>query len=326
MTTKKAAKKKAKKKVAKKTRAKSAKDLERKTPHLTEESVEDALVTIGAEQALSADPAFAKFEVAKRVAHSLAHSNLVPEAFQRRPNDCFVAINMGAEVGMEPFQAIQSIAVIDGKPCLYGDGLIGVVRASPLCEWINETMNEEGTKAICEAKRKGDPHVKRAEYSMTDAMLAGIDSRKNWKKHPKRMLQMRARAYCLRDAFPDVLKGLGVVEEMRDHEDTPAEIQNFDLPSPPEDPMLAEAKKVFGDGVTVTTEEPSSLMKKVFEKYPQGSEINLSLVEHAIYQSDNMKELLEAGELAKHLDERDRGTARISYSKMRTALLEKKND
>jgi hypothetical protein len=243
--------------------------------------------------AQTVDPAFAKFEIAKRIAQSLSQSNLVPDAYRGRANDCFVAINMGAEVGLEPFAAIQSIAVIDGKPCLYGDGLIGVVRGHPLCEWIKETLSEDGLTAQCEAKRKGDPNVISAEYSMSDAMLAGLDSRKNWKKHPKRMLQMRARAYCLRDAFPDVLKGLSVVEEMVDHEDTPAPITNYSLPEKPET-------------------KPD----------PVADEVTLAQVERAMHQSDTMEELLKAAEMAKQLPKVDQGTARITYSKMRSALLE----
>jgi hypothetical protein len=30
------------------------------------------------------------------------------------------------------------------------------------------------------------------------------------------MLQMRARAWAIRDAFPDALRGIGVAEEVRD--------------------------------------------------------------------------------------------------------------
>ena len=73
--------------------------------------------TIIEEAVTAASPEFAKFEIAKRVSHTLAQSNLVPDAYRGRPNDVFVAINMGSELGMEPFQAIQSIAVIEGKPC-----------------------------------------------------------------------------------------------------------------------------------------------------------------------------------------------------------------
>lgn len=257
--------------------------------------------------AYAPDSPFAKFEVAKRIAHTLAMSDLVPDAYRGRPNNCFVAINMGAELGMEPFQAIQSIAVIDGKPCLYGDGLIGVVRSSPLCMWIEESLSDDGKSATCRTQRKGDPNPITATYSMADAMLAGIDSKKNWKKHPKRMLQMRARAYCLRDAYPDILKGLGVVEEMVDHEDTPAEIQSFDLPEKKPDPVST----VFPNAKPMYTDDEGN-----------DHEITLSLVERMMHQSDDMESLLKAGELAKHLSERDQGTARITYKKMRNALKE----
>ena len=297
MTTKKAAKKKA----IKKTPAKKASSLETQiksqsppaTDIATREEVEQSIVQ-AAGQALGSDPAFAKFEIAKRIAQSLSQSNLVPDTFRGRANDCFVAINMGAEVGLEPFAAIQSIAVIDGKPCLYGDGLIGVVRASPLCEWIKETTSDDGLVATCETKRKGDPNTVSATYSMSDAIQAGIDSKPNWRKHPKRMLQMRARSYCLRDAYPDLLKGLGVVEEMVDHEDTPPPVTNYELPTPP------------------AQSAPD----------PVDPAPTLAVVERAMHQSDTMEQLLKAADMAKRLDSIDQGTARITFAKMRKAILE----
>ena len=318
MTTKKATKKKATKKAPSKSTQKrlsvqEAAEIEQKgmdtvndmldnPPVITNREAEESIVA-AAGRALAADPMFAKFEVAKRIAQSLSQSNLVPDAYRGRANDCFVAINMGAEIGLEPFAAIQSIAVIDGKPCLYGDGLIGVVRASPLCVWIKETMSEDGKTATCETQRKGDPQTITASYSMSDAMQAGIDTKFNWKKHPRRMLQMRARAYCLRDAYPDLLKGLGVVEEVQDHDDTPPPVTDYQLPKA-DNSALPEPRPSMGAGVDTT---------------PQHT---LSEVERAMHQSDSMADLLKAAEMAKHLSEMDQGVARITYKKMRTALLE----
>jgi hypothetical protein len=254
--------------------------------------------TIIEEVIAHADPAFSKYELAKRVAHTLAQSNLVPDAYRGRPNDVFVAINMGSELGMEPFQAIQSIAVIEGKPCLYGDGLIGVVRASPKCMWIKETLSDDGLTATCETQRRDDPQTITATYSMDDAVQAGINTKFNWKKHPKRMLQMRARAYCLRDAYPDLLKGLGVVEEQVDHDDTPPPVTSYDLPKA----------------------EPAHKAEELMDF--SGEAVTLAQVEHAIHQSDSMEELLAAGALAKNLNETEQSTARITYKKMRAVLQE----
>lgn len=242
------------------------------------------------------DPAFAKFEVAKRIAHTLAHSTLVPDAYLGRPNDCFVAINMGAELGMEPFQAIQSIAVIDGKPCLYGDGLIGVVRASPKCKWIQESVSEDGLSATCITQRDGDPEPISATYTMDNAIQAGINNKPNWKKHPQRMLQMRARAYCLRDAYPDLLKGLGVAEERMDHENSPPPITNYELAQPEPQPAIEDQSQ---DAPT------------------------LADVDHAMKQSDTMEMLLIAAEMAKQLSAEDQVKARATYKMMREALLDK---
>jgi hypothetical protein len=243
-------------------------------------------------------PEFTKFEIAKRIAHTLASSNLVPDDYRGRPNDVFVAINMGSELGMEPFQAIQSIAVIEGKPCLYGDGLIGVVRASPKCLWIEETISSDGSVATCRTQRDGDPNPVEQSYSMDDAVQAGISAKFNWKKHPKRMLQMRARAYCLRDAYPDLLKGLGVVEERQDYEDTPPPVTQYELPKAQGGEQL-ESRPV-DDAPAVT----------------------LAQVEHAMHQSDTMEQLLSAGNLAKGLSEQDSLTARVTYKKMRALLME----
>ena len=263
-------------------------------PH-TEPVRQDVIEAPAAEAALHANPEFAKFEVAKRIAHTLANSNLVPDAYRGRPNDCFVAINMGAELGMEPFQAIQSIAVIDGKPAIFGDGLIGLVRGSGKCEYIKEWLSEDGNTAYCETQRKGEKHPVTGEYSMSDAMLAGIDAKKNWKKHPKRMLKMRARAYCLRDAYADVLKGLAAADELYDHENTPAPIREFELPQPEPTPAIEDQSQ---DVVT------------------------LAEVERAMHQSDTMEELLKAADMAKKLGKMDQGVARITFSKMRKAILE----
>jgi hypothetical protein len=274
-------------------------------PTIEIESAESREMTasIARGAALASDPAFLKYELAKRVSQALANSELVPSDYRGKPNNVFVAINMGQELGMDPFQAIQSIAVIEGKPCLYGDGLIGVVRASPKCLWIEEKISEDGKTATCRTQRDGDPNPIEAEYSMDDAVQAGIHTKFNWKKHPKRMLQMRARAYCLRDAYPDLLKGLGVVEERQDHEDSPPPVTTYALPeSKPIGLPLDETKKVFGEGVS---EAPT-----------------LAIVERAMHQSDTMKELLEAGALAKQLLPDEQSTARITYKKMRNVLME----
>jgi len=69
------------------------------------------------------------------------------------------------------------------------------------------------------AKRKGRKPVE-TRFSVEDAKRAGLWGKGGpWTAYPKRMLQMRARGFALRDAFPDVLKGMISVEEAQDYPD-----------------------------------------------------------------------------------------------------------
>src|SRR3546814_4979258 len=52
---------------------------------------------------------------------------------------------------------------------------------------------------------------------MDDAKKAGRAGKQGpWSQYPQRMRQMRARAWAMRDGFADVLKGIGIAEEVRD--------------------------------------------------------------------------------------------------------------
>jgi hypothetical protein len=149
------------------------------------------------------------------MAETISKSSLVPKDYQGNPGNVLVAIQWGMEVGLGPLQAMQNIAVINGRPSLWGDALLALCKASPVCEYIQETMVDD--TAICTAKRRGDPAPVIREFSMEDAKRAGLAGKQGpWTQYPKRMLQMRARGYCLRDTFPDVLKGMAVAEEEQD--------------------------------------------------------------------------------------------------------------
>ncbi len=153
----------------------------------------------------------------------LAESSMVPRAYQGKPQDIMVCVQWGYELGLAPMQALQNIAVINGKPSVYGDAMMALVQASAVCDGVDESF--EGTDgtgdfaAVCVARRKGrNPVIVR--FSVNDAKRAGLWGKQGpWQAYPKRMLQMRARGFALRDAFPDVLKGLIPAEEAADFPD-----------------------------------------------------------------------------------------------------------
>ena len=187
----------------------------------------------------------------------LAESNMVPKAYQNKPGDIMVCVQWGMELGLAPLQAMQNIAVINGKPSVWGDALIAMVQASPVCEDIEEWIEGEGTPnpvAICIAKRKGRKPVT-AKFSVDDARRAGLWGKQGpWTQYPQRMLKMRARGFALRDAFPDVLKGMITAEEAQDYPEA-AQPAIKDIPKNPLDAI--EVSKPIEETYEVL-EEPSN--------------------------------------------------------------------
>lgn len=153
---------------------------------------------------------------AMKFAELIAHSDLAPKDYKGKPGNVLVAVQMGSEVGLAPMQAIQNIAVINGRPSLWGDAVLALVKGHPQFEYVREWLDEKTMTAYCELKRRGEDPVVRS-FSQEDAKVAGLLKKQGpWTQYPKRMMQMRARNFTARDVFPDALKGLNMAEEVRD--------------------------------------------------------------------------------------------------------------
>ena len=172
-------------------------------------------------------------EEAWRTAQYVAQSTLVPLPYRDKPNDALIAIMLGAELGLSAINALQSIAVINGRPSIYGDGLLALIRQSPLCTGHDEYFTVDGveridmitgdllaldsTTAVCVFHRRGDDLPIVRTFSIAQAKRAHLWNKAGpWQEYPDRMLRMRARTFAARDAFPDLLRGLSTAEEVAD--------------------------------------------------------------------------------------------------------------
>ena len=153
---------------------------------------------------------------AMNLASMICNSQLCPKNYQRKPEDTLVAMMMGNELGLNPLQAIQNIAVINGRPSIYGDALMALVQNHPAFGGVSESFDDSSMTAICIVHRKGgDKHEQR--FSQADAQNAGLWGKQGpWTQYPKRMLAMRARGFALRNQFADALAGLITREEAED--------------------------------------------------------------------------------------------------------------
>src|SRR5260370_2044272 len=135
-----------------------------------------------------------------------------------------LAIMHGATVGLGPIAAVQSIAVIDGMPTIWGDGALSIVERSGLLEDMLEeyqTDPDEGFSAICTMRRRRRPTAIQNRFSIAMAEQAQLTRKEGpWQSYPQRMLKMRARSWTIRDGFADVLRGLHIREEVDDFIET----------------------------------------------------------------------------------------------------------
>jgi hypothetical protein len=196
--------------------------------------------------------ALASFDDAFRFAKMVASSEFAPKDFKGKAESCLLAIQHGSEVGLSPMQSLQSIAVINGRPTIWGDAALALVQSSPVCEYVKEYTEGQGDSltAVCEAKRRGYPAPTVSRFSMADAKRAGLAGKQGpWSQYPERMLALRARGFALRNAFADALRGLITAEEAQDYPDAPAAVARAQEPAkaakvaqPPAIPVAEPAK------------------------------------------------------------------------------------
>jgi hypothetical protein len=164
--------------------------------------------------------ALQSFDDAYRFSKMVSASEFAPKDFRGKPESCMLAIQHGSEVGLSPMQSLQSIAVINGRPTIWGDAALALVQSSPVCEYVREYTEGDGEQlvAVCEAKRRGYPTPTTVRFSVPDAKKAGLWGKAGpWQNYPARMLTLRARGFALRNAFADALRGLITAEEAQDY-------------------------------------------------------------------------------------------------------------
>lgn len=161
-----------------------------------------------------------------RLAAGAMAAGVIPSA--KTPQQAFILLAAGFEAGLGFTATCKNVMLVNNKPALWGDAALALVRRSELCGGVSEDSAGTGDEytARCTVIRlyrdysrasMGNPETISRTFSVADAKKAGLWGKSGpWSSYPKRMLAMRARGFALRDSFPDLLMGLGIVEEEQD--------------------------------------------------------------------------------------------------------------
>ena len=154
-----------------------------------------------------------------RLATALAASgDMVPKHYQGKPNDTMAAILRGMEIGLNPMQALSSIAVINGRASLWGDAMPALVQRAGHHIDVDYEGQGDTLTAIATLTRGDTGKIVRRTFSIADAKRAGLLGKQGpWQQYPQRMIAHRARAWAIRDGAADALMGMQVAEETSDY-------------------------------------------------------------------------------------------------------------
>lgn len=179
----------------------------------------------------------------------LAPSTILPTAYRGNAANAFVAAETGAALGLEPLQALASIAVINGRATLSSDLMAAVIRRAGHTLRIVENNPESVTATLIRADDK------KFEFTVTwdkdKAVKAGLWGQKGpWSQYPTQMLRARAITEVARQGASEALMGMiyspedfgatitdtGEVLEAEIVDDTPAKPAPAAKPKPPATP------------------------------------------------------------------------------------------
>lgn len=266
------------------------------------------------------------FDDVWRMSQMIADSDLAPKDYRGKPGNVMLAWQSGVELGItSPMQAIQNIAVINGRPTVWGDMMLAICRAAPA--WseadFQEWIEGEGMAmtAHCTVRRRPNGNVAHYTFSAQDAQDASLLNKQGpWQQYKKRMLQMRARSFALRDTFTPELKGIRMAEEERDI--TPdANSSNGSATETQAQGRTGTAGKV-GNKLSERRQrqQQAQQAREVYETTAEektapneSGEITADMVCAQINKALTSDEMAEAIDLARHVPEADKARVNEAY-------------
>ena len=229
-------------------------------------TVETALTEVPAPSTLNVWNNREDFDQAARAAAMLAKTQMIPAAYQGKPEDCFVAIEIAARMGVSPLTVMQQLYLVKGKPSWSGQACMSMIQGCG--KYTDVKLVYTGTKGTdnrgchVEAVRISDGEiVEGTEVTIAMAKAEGWTSNSKWKNMPEQMLGYRAAAFFARLYCPDAMMGFQTYEEVEDVAQKPRSAAQrlasaLKAETPADEPEPAKpTKKSVADALRASMEE-----------------------------------------------------------------------
>lgn len=167
-----------------------------------------------------------QFNQLLRAAQMLSQTSIIPQSYQGKPQDCFVAIEMANRMGVSPMVVMQNMYVVKGKPSWAGQACTMLINSCGKFKDVKHVYTGEKGKpnrgCYVTATRISDgSQVDGVEVTMQMAQSEGWTSNSKWRNMPELMLAYRASAFFARVYCPEAMMGVQTAEEVYDADSTP---------------------------------------------------------------------------------------------------------
>lgn len=199
------------------------------------------------------------FEDAQRIAKALASSTLIPPQFQGQQGfaNCLVALEIANRMQMSPFQVMQNLHIIHGRPSWSSQFIIGLINGCGRFSPLQYEVTGQGDSLACTCvatELSSGKDLRGPTVTMAMAKKEGwaTKSGSKWQTMPDLMIRYRAAAFWGRLYIPELLVGIQTQEEVVDIE--PVTVKP-ELPKTSLDQLNAAIAQPEPEPVEVVTDE-----------------------------------------------------------------------
>jgi hypothetical protein len=196
----------------------------------------------------------------------------------KTPEDAFVRILTGRQLGLSAMQSIRQVYNINGTPALDASLMLALCYRSPHLGRF-DCLESTPERAVFVAARKGGVETT-LTWTLEQARKAGLSSKDTWKNYPEAMLRARCISALARMVFPDAIMGLYTAEELgedsppRPDESSPhlleerVPVVEVVTPAPPSVALVPESEYAARVSATMSVEALRALLNEAKRKLP----------------------------------------------------------